>query len=433
MDTWLLTNENTIKTNKITAFFYGLAELGPASLDIFIKVYLLVYFDKVMGLPLSKASLAIGISVFWDALIDPYIGRFSDQYYSKNKTRKNILFLASFLMTISFLLVWHLPQGSETYLFFSLLVVSALLNSSLALFSIPYVAVANDVEPDNQKRKSWIGWRVVFLNVGSIFGLSVAAIYMTQQSSSSEQNSYSGPTLILSVVTLLTSIFSIYYVSKNSVRPRSSEEHQKSLPLKVIFSDGLFKKLLASFFIVYCGTGLNSTLALYYYRNYLNLAEKQIQIILVLFLVIFTFSVPLWLWLSKKFSQKNLIICGAGALGLLTLAAFPNLKGQSFWLIFFCASFLGGIFVGVAVILETYLSEYLNRKEMELKQSISGQYLGLWKMCQKISRAVAVGLSGPILEYSDKNPQILANFFGYGVGSLFLISALIMLIPVSNE
>ena len=124
-------------------------------------------------------------------------------------------------MTISFLLVWHLPQGSETYLFFSLLVVSALLNSSLALFSIPYVAVANDVEPDNQKRKSWIGWRVVFLNVGSIFGLSVAAIYMTQQSSSSEQNSYSGPTLILSVVTLLTSIFSIYYVEylRRRVRP----------------------------------------------------------------------------------------------------------------------------------------------------------------------------------------------------------------------
>lgn len=425
--------ENTIKTNKLTAFFYGLAELGPASIDIFMKVYLLVYFDKVMGLPLSKASLAIGISVFWDALIDPYIGRFSDQYYAKNKNRKNILFLASFLMTLSFLVVWHLPTGSETFLFFSLLVISAILNSSLALFSIPYVAIANDVEPDNHKRKLWIGWRVVFLNLGSIFGLAVAAIFMTQQNASSDQSSYTGPTLILCIVTLLTSIFSIYYVYKQSIKTNVIQEHQKSLPLKIIFSDSLFKKLLASFFIVYCGTGLNSTLALYYYRNYLNLAEKEIQIILVLFLVIFTLSVPLWLWLSQKFSQKNLIISGAGALGILTLVSFPNLQGQSFWLIFFCASFLGGIFVGVAVILETYLSEYLNRKEKQLKQSISGQYLGLWKMCQKISRAVAVGLAGPILEVSNKNPQILANFFGYGVGSLFLISALIMLIPVSEE
>jgi glycoside/pentoside/hexuronide:cation symporter, GPH family len=426
-------NETPIKTNKLVPFFYGLAELGPASIDIFIKVYLLVYFDLVMGLSPTKASMAIGLSVFWDALIDPLIGRFSDSYYSRNGDRKKILYFASFLMTISFIAIWILPKGSDAFLFLSLMCISAILNSSLALFSIPYIAVANDIEPSNESRKVWIGWRVAFLNLGSIFGLSVAAFFMTEKTSSSTADNYLYPVFILASVTLFLALVSIFYIYKKKSQIKLNLQTQKSLSLKKIFSDSLFKKLLASFFVVYCGMGLNSTLALYYYREYLNLIEKDIQIILVSFLIIFTLSLPIWLMLSKYISQKKLIITGGMVLGLSTMFIFPNLKGQSFWTVFMSASVLGGLFVGVAVILETYLSDYLNRKESELKQNVSGQYLGLWKMAQKISRAVAVGISGPILQIADHNPQTLANFFGYGVGSLFLISALIMMIPISEE
>ena len=168
-------------------------------------------------------------------------------------------------------------------------------------------------------------------------------------------------------------------------------------------------------------------------ENYLQLPEKQIQTVLVSFLVIFTLSLPIWIFMSRYISQKKLIILGGIVLGLSTVFIYPNMKGHSFSIIFLCVSVLGGLFVGVAVILETYLSQYLNRKEHELKQSVAGQYLGLWKMAQKISRAFAVAVSGQILLFSDKNPQTLANFFGYAVGGLFLISALIMLIPVSEE
>ncbi len=414
-------------------FFYGLAELGPATIDIFIKVYLLVYFDLVMGLSPTKASIAIGLSVFWDALIDPLIGRFSDSYYSKNGNRKNILYIASFLMTISFMTVWLLPKGSDLFLFCSLMFVSAVLNSSLALFSIPYIAIANDIEADNVKRKVWIGWRIAFLNLGSIIGLSVAAYFMSDQSSASNQKGYVSSAYFLAVLTILTALYSIFYVYKNTAKQTVGLVSQKSLPFRRIFSDNLFKKLLASFFVVYCATGLNSTLALYYYRNYLKMAEKDIQIILVSFLIMFTLSLPIWIYLSKYFQQKNLIILGATVLGVSTILIFPNLLGQNFLVVFMCASVLGGLFVGVAVILETYLSEYLNQKELDLKQSVAGQYLGLWKMAQKISRAIAVAISGPILQISENNPQLLANYFGFVVGGLFLISALIMMIPVSEK
>lgn len=426
--------ENQIKKNKWIPFLYGIGELGLSSIDIFIKVYLLVYFDLVKGLSLSMASLAIGLSVFCDAVIDPMIGRFSDRYYAVHGHRKNILTLAMFLMTASFCGVWLLPHTTEWILFISLFLMSSVLNASLSLFSIPYIALANDLEPDNVRRKMWIGWRVVFFNLGSIIGLSTAAYFMSGEGAQKLQESYLWPAGILALVTLVTSFVSVSSVYRKKIdKAEFVPKEQMILSLKSIFSEGLFKKLLASFFIVYCGLGLNSTLALYYYRTYLNLAEKQIQIILVSFLVIFTLAIPFWVFLSKYVSQKKLIIAGGSMLGLATVLIFPNLQGQSFLTVFLLASGLGGILVGAAVILETYLSDFLNRSEMKYNQSVSGQYLGLWKMAQKISRAVAVGLAGPILKMADQNAQMLANFFGYGVGSLFLISALIMAIPMSNE
>lgn len=433
MKRWIR-KENQIKTNKWIPFLYGIGELGLSSIDIFIKVYLLVYFDLVKGLSLSMASLAIGLSVFCDAVVDPAIGRFSDRYYSIHGHRKKILHLAMFLMTACFCGVWLLPQTTEWILFISLFLMSSVLNASLSLFSIPYIALANDLEPDNVRRKMWIGWRVVFFNLGSIVGLSVAAYFMSGDGNQKIQESYLWPAGILALVTLVTSFISIFSVySKKRDKTEFIPKKQMVLSLKSILSEGLFKKLLASFFIVYCGLGLNSTLALYYYRSYLNLAEKQIQIILVSFLIIFTLAIPFWVFLSKYVSQKKLIIVGGSVLGVTTMLIFPNLQGQRFLTIFLLASGLGGILVGAAVILETYLSDFLNRSEMKYNQSVSGQYLGLWKMAQKISRAVAVGLAGPILKMADQNAQMLANFFGYGVGSLFLISALIMAIPMSNE
>lgn len=426
--------ESLIKFNKWQPFLYGLGELGLSSIDIFIKVYLLVYFDLVMGLSLSLASLAIGLSVFCDAIVDPLIGRFSDRYYSKNGHRQGILYSAIILMTICFCGVWLLPKLAPWGLFTALLIMSSLLNASLSLFSIPYVALANDLQADNQRRKVWIGWRVVFFNLGSIVGLSVAAYFMSNEGAQKSAESYLWPVGILAAVTLIASsisIVSVYFGKTKSVKDLN--ELPRSLSLKTIFSESVFKRLLASFFVVYCGLGLNSTLALYYYRTYLNLAEKEIQIILVSFLMIFTLAIPFWVYLSKYFSQKKLIIFGGSTLGLTTMLIFPNLQGQSFWTIFLLASGLGGFLVGVAVILETYLSDFLNRSEAKYKQSVSGQYLGLWKMAQKISRAVAVGIAGPLLQYADKNAQMLANYFGYGVGLLFLISALIMMIPISKE
>ncbi len=391
-----------------------------------------MYFHQVIGLSASTTSLIIGLSVLWDAFIDPWIGSVSDRYKEKHGSRKPILFLASVAMAVLFFVLWRIPAGDNITTYIYLFVICALLNSALSFFSVPYYAVANDLEKDDSKRRVWIGWRLVFFNIGSLVGLSVPAYFLTQNTVSSSSEPYLQAVTCLVVITLIFSFLATHLMYFKTDKDIKKIDSRLKLTLLSVLQDKVFLQVLLSFFIVNCGLGLNSTLALYYYKDFLQFTEKQTQIILVTFLLVFTASIPLWIHLTRFLSKKNLIVIGSLGLGLMTMIAYPLFTQDSFWSVFVVASGLGGILLGVAVIMEIYLADYLNAKEAELKQSVSGQFLGLWKMSSKVSRAVAIALAGPIIDISAGNPQLLANFFGGGVGLFFILSGIIFLIPFKN-
>ncbi len=418
--------------HKARSFFYGLAELSPSAIDIFLKVYLLVYFNQVIGLSATITSFVIGASVLWDALIDPWIGGISDRYKERNGNRKLILFSAGSVMAAIFFTLWRIPVGNEMSSYVLLFFISALLNSAISFFSVPYYAVANDLEKDNHRRRSWIGWRLVFFNVGSLIGLSVPAYFLTQNTAAVTQEPYLHAVTVLVLMTVVLTLISTHFMYHKTEKDILIEKN-KNLKLKDILKDKIFLQVLLAFFVVNCGLGLNSTLALYYYKDFLKFTQDQTQLILVTFLVFFTISIPLWVILTRFFSKKNLIVYGAVALGLMTMVSFPLFSKVGFWTVFTVASVLGGLLVGVAVVMEIYLADYLNAKEIEFKQSLSGQFLGLWKMASKVSRAIAIGLAGPIIEISTGNPQMLANFFGGVVGLFFILSGIIFLVPVTKQ
>jgi GPH family glycoside/pentoside/hexuronide:cation symporter len=420
---------------RVKPFFYGLSDLGPSCIDIFIKVYLLLYFNVILGLSPSLTSLAIGMGVLWDALIDPWIGVFSDKYYHKHGHRKGIIYLATFSVVFLFYILWRIPPGlGEKLTFTFLFLVSSLLNSSISLYSVPYMAIANDLVKDNEARKRWTGWRVAFLNIGAFVGLSVPAYFLIKDSGAeyAADLPYLHATTALVLIMLVCSFITIFVVYHNEeFRPEdmTAVVHQK---MRQLVSDPKFLRLLIAYFVVNCGIGLNSALALYYYKDYLLFSEKQTQIILVGFLAFFTLSIPFWIYLTRRYDKAHLITGAGFLLGAQTIICFPNFKGTDFLPIFLIAAGIGGFLIGVAVVLEIYLSDFLKEKEIETAQNVSGQYVGVWKMAAKISRAVAIALAGPVLEASaDK--QVLANYFGWGVGIFFILGAVIMVIPVQDK
>lgn len=415
---------------------YGMAELSPSAIDIFLKVYLLIYFNKILGLSATTTSLVIGLGVFWDAMIDPWIGAVSDRYYKNHGQRKLILNVACFAVSLLFFLLWRIPATDHFLTYLALFILTASLNSALSFFSVPYYAVANDLEKDNQKRKTWIGSRLIFYNLGTITGLSVPAYFLTRtQNVSDPRLPYLQSTSVMIALMISFSLLAAYcmYYKKPIRKTNPLDPPHRPMKLSDIWKDKTFCQLLLAFFVVNCGLGANSSLALYYYKDFLKFTEAQTQTILITFLIVFTLSIPIWAYLTRFFDKKKLIISGALTLGLITVTIFPIFDGSPFWLVLVTASLVGGFLVGVAVVMEIYLSDFLNHKEHVLKISVAGQFLGLWKMSSKISRSVAIALAGPIIEFSTGKPQVLAQFFGWGVGLFFIISAFVIMIPIHGR
>lgn len=421
------------KIDRLRPFFYGLAELGPASLDIFLKVYLLIYFNLVLSVPASLGSLAIGLSVFWDAAIDPWIGIYSDRYYMKHKNRKNLLLFSTFFISILFYFLWRFKFEQLWVNVALLFLISSLLNSGISLFSVPYFAVANDLEDSNKKRKVWIGWRLAFFNLGYLVGLAVPAFFLTRVDEQLKPQAYLQAVDALTILTLILTVLSVYLTYlKSKAHFRHAESHQP-IQFRVLVKDFDFLQIVLAFFVVSSGLGLNSSLALYYYKIYMQYSEKQTQSILIGFLIMLILSIPFWIYVTHRFNKKTLLKVASVLIGLLMISVFPFLKEFNFIFVFSIASVVGGFLLGASVVLEIELSDLLKLKEDRFKQSVSAQYLGFWKMASKSSRAVAIGLSGPILDLSAGRPQLLAYFFGGGVGIFFLGSALILSISVSKK
>ena len=227
-----------IKISKLRPFFYGLGELSPSAIDIFLKVYLLVYFNQIIGLSPTATSFVIGLSVFWDAAIDPWIGGFTDRYREKHGDRKLILYVSGFCMATAFFILWRIPHKENIITCILLFLSCALLNSSISFFSVSYYAIANDIEKDDLLRRKWIGWRLVFFNVGSILGLGIPAYYLTKSSATEPQQAYLIAITLLAGLTLILSFLAtqlIYYKTQKS--PFSKKN--KNLSLKEIIKDKL--------------------------------------------------------------------------------------------------------------------------------------------------------------------------------------------------
>ena len=294
--------------NKLRPFIYGFGELGTSSIDLFLKVYLLLYFNNVLGLSASWTSLAIGASVLWDAFIDPWIGLYSDKYYHKNGHRKGILYLATVMICVFFVLLWQINTNHEWLTLTLLFLVSSLLNSAISLFTVPFYAIANDLETDNDKRKIWIGSRLINFNVGSFLGLAVPALFLTNAAATTESGPYLNAVYVLTTITFAACVFATYFIySAKDAKNSLVRYESKPQSLAFLLKDRKFIQILSAFFIVNCGLGLNSTLALYYYKLYLEFTEKQTQTVLIGFLIIFTISIPLWVVLTKYFNKQYFI------------------------------------------------------------------------------------------------------------------------------
>ena len=141
--------------------------------DFAFNTLLLLYYSQILGLPASWASLALGASLVIDAVSDPLVGSWSDNFRSRFG-RRHLFMLAAILPTsLSFYALFHPPQTfASAELGAWMLTFTVLTRLSFTFFAVPWAAMSAELSQKYEERTSIQTYRVAvgwFVGVAFVF------------------------------------------------------------------------------------------------------------------------------------------------------------------------------------------------------------------------------------------------------------------------
>lgn len=153
----------------------------PGSLKEFaFQTFLLLYYNQVLGLPARYASFALLIGLIVDAISDPVVGSFSDNFRHRLGRRHPLMYASAVPFSLSIYLLFSPPDAVQDHLFIWLVVFAVATRLSMTFFAVPWNAMFAELSDDYQERSSLVAYRfAVAWLVGIVFGYSIYAFIFT--------------------------------------------------------------------------------------------------------------------------------------------------------------------------------------------------------------------------------------------------------------
>jgi Na+/melibiose symporter-like transporter len=156
-----------------TKLVYGFGSVAFGIKDGGFTVFLLFFYNQVLGLSATAVGLAIAIAIVADALFDPIIGEVSDNLRARLGRRHPFMYGAAIPVALFYFLLWNPPHWSGGWLFFYLVVTAILVRFCIACYEIPSSALAPELSPDYNQRTSLLAFRWLFGLLGGAIMLIV--------------------------------------------------------------------------------------------------------------------------------------------------------------------------------------------------------------------------------------------------------------------
>ncbi len=154
--------------------FYAIAGVGSFTIPVY---QMTLKLDPVL------VGVALSLPRFLDAIIDPIMGRISDNTHSRWGRRKPYIVCGAILQALFFGIIWMVPTtwsnpAIATYLVSSLM----LFYVGYTIYSVPYNSVGYEMTPDYNERTNVWAFSSFFNKIGElsyswIFPLTTLAIF----------------------------------------------------------------------------------------------------------------------------------------------------------------------------------------------------------------------------------------------------------------
>jgi glycoside/pentoside/hexuronide:cation symporter, GPH family len=317
-----------------TKLAFGVGSVAFGVKDQGFGMFLMIYYNQVLGLPAQWVGAAIAFALISDAFLDPIIGYVSDNWRSRLGRRHPFLYAAALPVAISYIALWNPPSGlSHVQLTAYLVGLAMIVRTFVALYEVPSAALIPELTSDYNERTSVISYRFFFGTTGamgiSILALSVFmrpdAAHPVGQLNPAGYVSYSIAAAVLMFGAILLSAFGTqrhvqrfpvaapvaqtFNLKRSLSEAKATFRNRGVLP---IFGAGLFGGMAA---------GVGASLLAYVYTFFWQLSAQQISVVTSAGIASGILGVLLATRISTRFGKRNTAV-GMHLIGL-TLTPAP--------------------------------------------------------------------------------------------------------------
>jgi GPH family glycoside/pentoside/hexuronide:cation symporter len=400
-----------------------MASAGLNILAITIDTWILYFYapppdsGRAQYLPLALIGVLMTVATLWDAVIDPFIGHWSDTLRSRWGRRRPFLVLASPFILLGAVLLWTPPSKTVLLTAVYFMFITLVYRTAYSLVGIPYDGTLPEMAPDSKARVGLSYWKNVFGIAGVLIGSLVAAPLFASIGAV-----YMGVVVgAVGVATIYLTLLGLRETDRPLGKPMRAIDG-----LKATFQNKQFLIVFVSTLFVHVCYQMLLINFPYFVTLVLGKSEADVGVFQAVLILMMALTGPIWMLWNKRRSQRwllNFTMIGLAivvALGFLVggTAALP-LDMQAFLLVTLIGVMLGGYLI----VIYAMMGNVVDYDEMLTGRRREAIYYGTF------SFAIGLGSSLGALVL----PQLL-NTFGYtranplGVRAAFLVMALFVVI-----
>ncbi len=323
-------NQKTERLRIRTKLAFGVGQVAEGIKNTTFGMFVVMYYNQVLGLDPGLAGLAAGIALTFDAVTDPLAGTLSDSLRSPWGRRHPFMVVSALPLALTFFFLFSPPEGlTGGYLFFWLLTMAILVRASMTFYHIPHLALGAELSSHYEERTKVFTYSTMFGFVGAV-SMRVGSFPIFFPSSKGgllNPDAYQPFAIALGIVMLVVILWSAwgtrdripYLPQASTKQPFSFGEMFKALYELMRFASfrSLFFGMLITTFIF----GIEAFMYTYVGKFFWDLNEEQLGLLGAPMLLGLPLSFVVIPWMTRKLDKRNALI--TSWIGLMLTANIP--------------------------------------------------------------------------------------------------------------
>lgn len=332
-------HRNVLSRSVKIAYGFGLSAEGIKT-NAF-TLFLLFYYQQIVGLDPGLCGLALFIALLIDAVTDPTVGVWSDGFRSRLGRRHPFMYAAGLPLAVCFVAVFMPPHGlGQAGLFMWLLGFASGTRFAMTLFAIPHQALVPELTEDYDERTSLQTLRLVFAWLfGLVYALMAYAVFLRATPHYPQgllnPDGYIGFAVWGAVIMVVTTLVSSLGTQRAALRAQVDDSRIQQIRLSALpremraaLQSPSYRAAVVGGLCLWVSFGVNQNL-----NNYLNtflwgFSSEQLTLFIFVLIASSVLALVITRTLAGRLGKKRLVLVTAVAAPLiLATLVFVRLAG----------------------------------------------------------------------------------------------------------